>query len=105
MPRLTKMTTARLTHSHIRWLRDLAEQEGNPDLARTCDVAMSGSSVPLRDLRAAQKRCVDEINTRTGYTGMAQARQTRALSKSQIAADVRQFLENPHHGQTLPTVD
>lgn len=32
------------------------------------------------------------------------ARQTRALSKSQIAADVRQFLANPHQGQ-LPTVD
>lgn len=96
MPRPTKMTPARLSHSWIRWLRDLVEQEGDGDLIRTCDVAMAGSSMGFteRDIRAAQRRCADAINARTGYDQISKARQGRALSNQQIAADLRAFLKS-----------
>lgn len=84
------MTTARLGHHHVRWLRDLAEREGDVDLVRTCDVAMAGGSMgaSLRDVRVAQKRCVDAINARTGYT----QERARIPSRPQVAADVRAIM-------------
>ena len=88
------MTTARLGNHHILQLRDLAFQEGDHELARTCDVAMS-SLPPPREVRAARKQCVDAINARTGYDRLAEARKAKALSKTEIAEDLRKFLANP----------
>jgi hypothetical protein len=53
MPRKPrKLTTAALGNYHIRWLRDLANQEGNRDLASTCDVALVTGQVIRRSLPA-----------------------------------------------------
>lgn len=69
MPRLRKLTTASITNSDIRALRDVAEHVGfdKPGMAElivTCDIALSTGEHPYRTIAAARKACVNIINAR-----------------------------------------
>lgn len=84
MSRVTKMTTARLGHHHVDWLRQLAEEDGDLAMVEACRVAKSAGQ--RRIVGAAQKVVVDEINRRQGYVARSTPKKTPAQLDREIEA-------------------
>ncbi len=99
MARVLKMTTARLGHHDIDWLRQLAEQDGDDRVVELCRVAKSieGPGLRVSQIRAARKSVVDEINRRSGWVGK-DARPTTPVavkSPAQLDAEIDAALRGP----------
>lgn len=94
MGRPVKITTASLGDYQIDWLRDLAAAEpGGAELARVCDVARGRGSVSHREVLAARRTVVDEINRRSGYAALAAAgRPAASRGAGRILREVADYL-------------